>query len=419
MLLHIIRFLHGYVLIRVSGFSPERFLNLCSSRGILVWDIASCGAGYEMKMSIRGFRQIRPLVRKTKTKIMVREKHGLPFFIFRNRKRKVFFAGMAFCAAALWFLSLFIWDIRVDGGVSYTQDLIVGYLREQGIVHGMRKSQVDCGEIQALIRNDYPRVTWASASIQGTRLLIEIKEDTVAGEMPEAGEEEPADLVAPASGVISEMIVRKGTPVKRQGDTVEKGEALISGRIDLVNDSKEVYAYEYCRADGDVDIVWEMPYACTVSRAYEEKVYTGRERNGFFIRWLSKSLSLNPQTEGGLPWDTLTQEVQWKLLDNFYLPIYTGTILHREYQLRESAYSDQELAALLGSRMEEDFEDLEKKGVQIIENNVKIQLGSSSGTASGTLTVRQRASEYVPAEILPDPAGEQPLEGTGKEQQTE
>ena len=97
---------------------------------------------------------------------------------------------MAFCAAALWFLSLFIWDIRVDGGVSYTQDLIVGYLREQGIVHGMRKSQVDCGEIQALIRNDYPRVTWASASIQGTRLLIEIKEDTVAGEMPEAGEED-------------------------------------------------------------------------------------------------------------------------------------------------------------------------------------------------------------------------------------
>ena len=119
-----------------------------------------------------------------------------------------------------------------------------------------------------------------------------------------------------------------------------------------------------------MDIVWEMPYACTVSRAYEEKVYTGRERKGFFIRWLSKSLSLNPQTEGGLPWDTLTQEVQWKLLDNFYLPIYTGTILHREYQLRESAYSDQELAALLGSRMEEDFEDLEKKGYTFVSADV-------------------------------------------------
>ena len=78
MLIQMIRLLQGYVTLRVSGYAPERFLNLCSLANILVWDIENCGADYEMKMTVRGFRQIRPYVRKTKTKIMIIQKHGLP-----------------------------------------------------------------------------------------------------------------------------------------------------------------------------------------------------------------------------------------------------------------------------------------------------------------------------------------------------
>lgn len=55
MLIQMIRLLQGYVTLRVSGYAPERFLNLCSLANILVWDIENCGADYEMKMTVRGF----------------------------------------------------------------------------------------------------------------------------------------------------------------------------------------------------------------------------------------------------------------------------------------------------------------------------------------------------------------------------
>ena len=39
MLIKIIKFINGYVKIKVYGYSPERFLNLCSNHQILIWDL--------------------------------------------------------------------------------------------------------------------------------------------------------------------------------------------------------------------------------------------------------------------------------------------------------------------------------------------------------------------------------------------
>ena len=90
MIQSIIRYMHGYVRIRVEGYSPERFLNLCRHRQIYIWGLAPCGGAYEMYMSLKGFRTLRPIVRKTHTKIMLVQRAGLPFFIHRYRKRKLF-----------------------------------------------------------------------------------------------------------------------------------------------------------------------------------------------------------------------------------------------------------------------------------------------------------------------------------------
>jgi len=38
----ILRFLRGYVKIRIKGYSPERFLNLCSHHQIDIWGLQPC-----------------------------------------------------------------------------------------------------------------------------------------------------------------------------------------------------------------------------------------------------------------------------------------------------------------------------------------------------------------------------------------
>lgn len=140
MLIWLFRYLKGFVRIRVLGYSPERFLNLCKARHIVLWDLQNVGNEYEMNLSIRDFRKIRPLVKKARAHVTVTERHGLPFFLHRNRKRKMFPVGMLACCMLLYVLSLFIWDIRIEGNRARSTDVLLTYLAEEQIVHGMRKT---------------------------------------------------------------------------------------------------------------------------------------------------------------------------------------------------------------------------------------------------------------------------------------
>ncbi len=96
MLLKIIRYIKGYIRIRVIGYSAERFLNACSHKGIFLWGLKPVDGAYEMNITIKGFRQLKPIIRKTGTKVVIVRRFGLPFFLHKYRKRKLFFGGAFF-----------------------------------------------------------------------------------------------------------------------------------------------------------------------------------------------------------------------------------------------------------------------------------------------------------------------------------
>ncbi|MEE0116196.1 MAG: sporulation protein YqfD, partial [Lachnospiraceae bacterium] len=56
MLLSIIKFFRGFVCVRLSGYAPERFLNLCGNRDIVIWNLERDGDDYEFYISVQAFR---------------------------------------------------------------------------------------------------------------------------------------------------------------------------------------------------------------------------------------------------------------------------------------------------------------------------------------------------------------------------
>ena len=60
-MLNIIRFLRGFVRIRVTGFAPERFLNLCSVHDIELWDISVSENRYEMNLYVSDYFKLKPI----------------------------------------------------------------------------------------------------------------------------------------------------------------------------------------------------------------------------------------------------------------------------------------------------------------------------------------------------------------------
>ena len=200
----------GYVRLRLHGYSPERFLNLCNARGLEVWGlICNRDGDYEFFMTVEGYRRVKPLVRKAQVRLHITGRYGLPFFIYRYRKRWYYGAGIMAFFLVLYVMSLFIWDIQFEGNYRYTYDTLVRFLDTQDIDYGMLKARINCEDLEASMRTSFPEITWVSARVSGTRLLIHIKENEVLSTIPEK-DETPCDIVASQPGVITSRVVRQG-----------------------------------------------------------------------------------------------------------------------------------------------------------------------------------------------------------------
>ena len=403
MLTAFFRYLKGYVRVRLKGYSPERFLNLCRARSIEIWDLRSSGLTYEMNLGIRDFRKLKPLRKKARAHVEIIERHGLPFFLHRNRNRKMFPVGILLCVAFLYVMSLYIWNIHIEGKYSRTTDVILDYLETEHVVHGMKKSQVDCKEIQSMIRLEFPDIIWVSAEVKGTRLLIRVRENMDTG--TEEALEEPAektDLAAARSGVVTSVLVRSGKALVQAGDEVEKGQLLVTGRLDIMSDYGEVTGYQYTAADADVYARTEYEYDDEFLLSHEERHFTGKKRYGFYLRLGNRRLAFEKKP-GFSDYTTLQTEYPLRLTENFYLPLSFGTIFYEEYETYTENYTIEEARLLAETNLNGFLENLMEKGVQIVENNVKIEVGGSLCRASGTIAALEEIGEAVPTEILEDP----------------
>ena len=404
MLGNLLRLGKGYVRIRLTGYSPERFLNLCKGREILIWDLKNAGLDYEMCMSVADFKKLRPFLRKTHSKIRVLERHGLPFFLFRNRRRKMFFGGILLGAAILYGLSFFIWNIHIEGNISLSTEVLLQYLEEEEqVVHGMRKSHVDCEDIRTGLRIQFPDIVWVSAEIRGTRLIIQMKENRDSFEVQAETVEEPQNIVASKAGKLTSVLTRTGVPKAAPGETVEAGQLLVSGALEILDDAGTVIRHQYVTADATIYAETVYPYEDSFLLAHEEQVYTGSRRRTFYAEVGERRLALWPLPDNYENSSTFKKEYPLHLTENFYLPLVFGTVLREEYEIVVEPYTEEEAKALANSNLDTFLENLIEKGVQIIEKDVRIEIVGNYCQAKGTIYTVEEIGQLVTLVPEPDP----------------
>ena len=94
----------------------------------------------------------------------------------------------------------------------------------------------------------------------------------------------PTDLIADKNGVITSMITRKGVPMVSVGDTVKKGDLLVKGELEILDDSGEVSGYQYCASDADIFLKTSYEYREKIRLKRKEKHYSGKEKQKFGLR---------------------------------------------------------------------------------------------------------------------------------------
>lgn len=427
----LIKWWGGYARVELSGYSPERLINLCGYNGIELWDLVCVEEKYCFYVRRRDFKQLVGFVRKSKCRLVVLEKHGLPFGIRRNRSRKWFAAGVPICLVLMYLLSLHIWDIDFDGNSYFTDELLRKTLMEAGYDTGIRKSQIICDDLEMMLRETYPEITWVSAQISGTRLYIQIRENTGILTMDQT-KAEPCNLVASHDGVITEIITRSGTPLVKAGDKVTTGQVLVSGVVELFNDSKEKTGEHLVAADADIMAQTVIPYEDRFAMEYPVKWYTGEQRYRLTVEIFGRQIHLDlsgisdtKKEQDGIvleknspfwqklfqklpilkklpmlyhvkKYDTVTTQRQLSMGKTVALPVKWQLTTLREYEETTAIYSQQQARSLAEENCAKFFENLLEKGVQIIEKNVRIDMMGGECVAGGTVTVIQPMGQSVP-----------------------
>ena len=388
--------IRGSVRIRIAGGFCERFLNLCAYHDIHLWNLQPAENGYEAGMSLNNFRRLKPLARKCHIRIRILEKSGLPFFLFRNRKRKVLFLSLFAAFLLVFSLSFFIWDIEIMGNLSVTDEKIMDYLRKERIHQGVLKSSLDYKQLAADLRQFFPEITWVSVKLQGTRLLIDMKENEDV--LEETEETAPCSLLCDVDGIIVQMVTRAGTPVVSVGTEVKKGDLLVSGIVELINDSGEVYDYQYVAADADIYVKTSVAYQDSVERKQMKKLYTGNITSRSLLKIGSLSIGIPFFGNSYEQYDCVTEGKQLRLMENFYLPVYFSRFTLREYRMTWQICSPGEAEEQLKMNLEKFLEKIQQKGVQIFQNNVKIETTDSVSTAKGDIYLIQKAGRRTALE---------------------
>lgn len=396
-MLHWIQYIKGYVTIKVWGYSTERLLNLCGNHDILVWNIVNHGDYDTMNISVKGFFALKPLLKKTGTKASVLKRYGLPFFVSKMQRRKIFVIGLAGCMIFWILTSGYIWNIKIEGNYTLTEDVLMDYLAEQGVHAAMKKKQLQIEELEENLREEYDVITWTSVQVEGTTLLIYIKEN----EMPEYDQNsqqkkgEGMDLIATRSGTVSYIITRSGVPQVAPGDSVEKGDILVSGAVPVYNEDTTVRKYQFVESDADIVLRYSESVSVKRDILYEEKQYTGRQKNMPLIGIRDKEWNIGLGRISYDTYDISEEKNQVKLLDHLYLPLFYGHRTVQEYEMVQRRYTEEEMKNIMQEEWTKIISTLEEKGVQIIEKNVTIKKNDNNWVLSARMQLEESAVKSV------------------------
>ena len=377
-------FLRGYLILELQGDATERFLNLCKNRGLEIRHIYTINKIWYLKLTCKEFKIIYSGFKKSGCRCRIVKKIGLPFLITKCKKRKGLLLGGLLFALILWQCSLRIWEIEVEGGFLHTREQITNIMEEQlGIYGGVLSAQVDCFEIEKKLRLTYNQIGWISVEKRGCHIYVMLNEST----MPkEAGTRQtPGHIVAERDGIVRRMEVKKGIPMVKIGDTVKKGDVLISGVVPIIGDFEELLRNEPVAALGSVYIQSDFSYDMSFPLYYEQKNFKNNYTGVEFFWKKRKLFSYIPRYSEG-KYDIMCIDIVPYAFKDYNAPVLIRKYKIMPYDSQLIKMSEQEANEKAESLFQKFLADWESQDVQILQSGFSSEVKGKSCLVTGTIT---------------------------------
>ena len=205
--------------------------------------------------------------------------------------------------------SAFIWKITIKGNYSYTAEQMIDYVHKKGVKEGVLKESIDTESLEKSIRKNFGDISWVCVEVKGTNLIIHIKENYITE--ISVKEDKPYDLVAECDCTIVSALVRRGKLNVNPKEKVKKGQVLITGVVDVTDESDEVAAKRETLEETGLEVA-DFEYIC--SMPVNDWRYRGMKDRSIMTRFFKAKYIFGcptPQDDiNALKWFKLTPELE-------------------------------------------------------------------------------------------------------------
>lgn len=355
-----VNLLRGYVEVEVWGAFPERLLNLCAQNSVGFWNLSWVDeTAFRFTVSFRSYSALKKLAQRAMCELRTPRRQGLPALALGFRRRYAFVVGLVVCGLSLSILSKFVLVVDVDGNETVPTAVILEELGRLGLKAGAYGPGLEEKEIANAALIELEELSFLSINLHGCRAEVQVRE---ADPVPELLDQEtPADIIATASGIITEMTVTAGQALFQSGDTVVEGETLITGFIDLpeITFSELDMGTYIVHATGEVWArTWrtlraELPLTAQVKR------YTGERETRVALSLLGKRLNFYQNSRISYPqYDKITHTSTLTLWDGTQLPFALIRETAQAYTTEMAELNQEEAETLLEDSLRQDLDEI-------------------------------------------------------------
>ncbi len=323
----------------------------------------------------------------------IEKAQGLAFFIYRYQKRYGLFLGFAIFITLLFVSQSFVWSVRVSPVQNVDSEQIIENLKELGFGVGSFIPKKDVLALSNSYLLRYDDLSYIAINIIGNCAEVVT---LPAFETPsEKQTDYPSSIVASRDGHIQRMEIFSGSAVKVAGQSVQKGDVIVSG---LVFDERDE-TYSLVRAKAKVYAKTFRQFTVKIPLTTEQTVKTDDVEVDRSVRFFAKEINfLKNSCVFDKEYDIMVSEEPLVLFGRISLPIYIKTTTLSEVTKTKTQIDEDSAKELADKKL---LELIGKEDITVLSINKQYKTEKDCLTMICTIYCIENIAVEIPMSGVP------------------
>lgn len=321
--MNLIRYFRGFHRVKLTGACVEGYLNLLAQERIVFWNIERYDElHYGISLYKKDLAQAQTLALRCYCDFQIMSQSAFSQLLRTLVKRPVLVLGMLAAVLITFWMQTTVLAIRIDGNETLHKEEILRAL-EQLDIHIGASADVDQQLTKHRMLNLLPQLSWIGVNRNGFQLNVLLTERSlVSSDRPKYS---AGNIISVRDAVITDYTVSEGMRICKVGDTVKKGQILVSGFEDYGLIIKAVCAEAEIYGQTWYDSMVVMP------QMQQQKTYTGAQKTEYSLIIGRKRINLS-RNSGILDTtcDKMVSVIELSL-PNYKFPIRLEKVTWRAY----------------------------------------------------------------------------------------